>query len=193
MLNKWLYNSSHHDSIMITNVQFYLSKIELLNKGKTIWQEPNSYHLLSADDSSSLHLKLLTPANLTFNSIRFYIGIDSTTNYAGAQGGDLDPTKGMYWTWQNGYINFKLEGKSTQCNTRNNEFTFHIGGYQFPYNALQTAIIPCSTANTINFNIDISKWFDAIDLSKQNHVMSPNAEALLLANKLPTLFSIQTK
>ena len=189
VLNKWLYNSPNTDSVMLTNVQLYLSKIELLNNGKTVWHEPNSYHLLSADDSNSLHIQL-PAANIAFTSIRFYIGIDSATNYAGAQGGDLDPTKGMYWTWQNGYINCKLEGKSTLCKTRNNEFTFHIGGYQFPYNTLQTATIPCNNTNVIDVNIDITKLFDTVDLSKQNHVMSPGSEAVLMANKLPTLFSI---
>ncbi len=189
VLNKWLYNSRHTDSIMLTNVQFYLSKIELLNNSKIVWQEPESYHLLSAEDSSSLHIKLPV-ANIAFTSIRFHIGIDSATNYAGAQGGDLDPTKGMYWTWQNGYINCKLEGKSTQCKTRNNEFTFHIGGYQFPFNTLQTINIPCANTSTIDLHIDIAKWFDGMDLSKQNHVMSPGPEAVLLANKLITLFSI---
>ncbi|MES2655492.1 MAG: MbnP family protein [Bacteroidota bacterium] len=192
-LNQWLYNSPHTDSIMLTNVQFYLSKIELLNNGKIVWQEPNSYHLLSADDSNSLRIQLPTPTNIVFTCIHFHIGIDSATNYAGAQGGDLDPTKGMYWTWQNGYINCKLEGKSTQCNTRYNEFTFHIGGYLFPDNALQTVNIPCNNTNNVDLNIDITKWFDGIDLSKQNHVMSPGQEAVLLANKLVTLFSIPQK
>lgn len=189
VLNQWLYNNPHNDSILFTNVQFYLSKIELLNNGKTVWQEPNSYHLLSADDSNSLHIKLPV-SNIAFNAIRFHIGIDSATNYAGAQGGDLDPTKGMYWTWQNGYINCKLEGQSTLCQTRNNEFTFHIGGYLFPYNTLQTVSIPCNTANVIDLNIDLTKWFNVVDISKQNHIMSPGPEAVLLANKLITLFSI---
>ena len=72
------------------------------------------------------------------DKIKFNLGIDSLTNVSGVMGGDLDPTKGMYWTWQSGYINFKMEGSSAVCPTRNHEFQFHIGGYQDPFYAMQT-------------------------------------------------------
>ena len=53
-------------------------------------------------------------------------------------GGDLDPTKGMYWAWQSGYINFKMEGSCSQCLATKNNFEFHLGGYQQPFYAMQT-------------------------------------------------------
>ena len=71
---------------------------------------------------SSLALQI--PSNIPFSKLKFQLGIDSLTNVSGAMGGDLDPTKGMYWTWQSGYINMKIEGKSNSCKTRKNQFQF---------------------------------------------------------------------
>ena len=79
-------------------------------------------------------LCLEIPEDTEFDAIQFNLGIDSLTNVSGALGGDLDPTKGMYWTWQNGYVNFKLQGTSDLCNNPKNEFEFHLGGYLKPFN-----------------------------------------------------------
>ena len=75
-------------------------------------------------------------------SISFCIGIDSLASVSGALSGDLDPSNGMYWAWQSGYINMKIEGTSSSCKTRKNSFNFHIGGYLKPYNAIKKIEIP---------------------------------------------------
>jgi len=134
---------------------------------------------------------LSSPTNLKFTKIKFNLGIDSITNVSGAMGGDLDPTKGMYWTWQSGYINLKLEGKSKLCKTRNNEFQFHLGGYQNGDNALQTIILNVSENKEIDILIDIEQFVAAIDLSEQNQIMSPGKKAVLLSEKFSKIFSIQ--
>ncbi len=188
-LNGFFYKLPHGDSILIETVKFYISEIELLNSNGTVWKEQNSFHLLDASAISSLQILLSTPPNLHFDQIRFHIGIDSTTNVSGAMGGDLDPTRGMYWTWQNGYINFKLEGKSNLCKTRKNEFQFHLGGYQYPFNTIQTAILNLPENKEINISVNIEKLFGNIDLSKQNHIMSPGKEAVVLSEKVLSIFS----
>ena len=105
-------------------------------------------------------------------------------------GGDLDPTKGMYWTWQNGYINFKIEGKSNLSFAKSNDFVFHLGGYQNAFSTLQTIQLPVQNSQVISINMAIDKWIYEIDLNKQNHIMSPSKEAVILANKLSTIFSV---
>jgi hypothetical protein len=105
-------------------------------------------------------------------------------------GGDLDPTKGMYWTWQSGYINFKLEGNSNLCKTRHNEFQFHLGGYQQPFNCLQTVFVQVKSTANIKLNIDVEKFFQYIQLSQLNHIMSPSKEAVELSEKLTETFSV---
>lgn len=178
-----IYSLHDTDSITIDVLRFYISGIELLQNDKPVWKEKNSYHLLDASQPGTLQIALSTPEKIIYNAIKLNIGIDSLTNSAGAKGGDLDPTTGMYWTWQSGYINFKLEGKSTECNSRKNEFQFHIGGYATPYNSLQTIRLPFSTVqNTIT--IDLRKMLLALNLKSNNQIMSPGEPAMMVAQLL---------
>ena len=98
--------------LQFSTLKFYISEVQFLNHEKVVWKEKNSYHLVDATLEASLKLALDCPADLLFNKVQFQLGIDSVTNVSGVMGGDLDPSKGMYWAWQSGYINFKLEGNS---------------------------------------------------------------------------------
>lgn len=179
------------DSIQIEALRFYISEIEFLQNGKKIWQEKNSYHLIDLAQKGSLTIALNLPTNIAFTQLKFNLGIDSLTNVSGAMGGDLDPTKGMYWAWQSGYINFKLEGKSNLCKTRNNEFQFHLGGYQYPFNNLQTIFIDVLPNHIIDLEIDIQKIINGINLSQQHHIMSPCVEAISLSETVVRSLSIK--
>jgi hypothetical protein len=106
--------------------------------------------------------------------------------------GDLDPIKGMYWAWQSGYINMKLEGKSSSCKTRNNEFQFHIGGYLSPYYAIRkVALSYDKKATQINIGIDLYNFFANLNLAKTNSVMIPGTLAMELADYSKSLFYIE--
>jgi len=190
VLNKQYYIANSTDSIQIETLKLYISNVEFYNNEQLIYKEKNSFHLIDAADSSTFNLPINFLSKTFFNQIKFNIGIDSITNYGGAMGGDLDPTKGMYWTWQNGYINFKIEGKSNLSIAKNKEFVFHLGGYQNSFSTLQTIQLPVQYLSISPINIAIDKWINEIDLNKQNHIMSPSKEAVLLANKLSTIFSV---
>ena len=183
-LDKSYYHSGIKDSISISAFKFYISSIELIQNEKVIWKEENSFHLIDTDNETSLSIPLHIPSDLQYNKIKFNIGIDSVTNTSGAMGGDLDPTKGMYWAWQSGYINFKLEGKSTK-----QEFQFHLGGYQTPFNSLKTISLNLSPNSEKEIYIDIKKLITEIDLTKQHHIMSPSEISVLLSQKLAEAFS----
>lgn len=187
------YKLSANDSIQFETLKLYISGIELLNDDKAIWKEENSFHLLDFTNEKSMQVVLQTPPGISFNKANFNLGIDSITNTSGAMGGDLDPTKGMYWTWQNGYINFKLEGKSNLCKTKNNEFQFHLGGYQYPFNTLQSVSLVVDMKDTIDISINTESLITKIDLTKQNQIMSPGKEAVLLSKKASAMFSVQQK
>jgi len=186
------YKTGINDSIQFDLLRFYISGIQLLNDSKVVWKEENSFHLIDANENL-LSILIHPPLNISYTEIKFKLGIDSITNVSGVMGGDLDPTKGMYWTWQNGYINFKLEGKCNLCTTRNNEFQFHIGGYQFPYNSIQTISLMVESKKNIDIDIDLAKLFESIDLVNTNNIVSPSKEAVLFSNKIASVFSIQKK
>ncbi|MES2568309.1 MAG: MbnP family protein [Bacteroidota bacterium] len=173
------YQINSNDSIQITALKFYISGLELSYQHKTVWKEKNSYHLMDAFQEGSLTLPLPLPAKLKYDRVKFNLGIDSVTSVSGVMGGDLDPTKGMYWTWQSGYINFKLEGNSNLCKTRNTEFQFHLGGYQFPHNNLQSIFMDMPHQK-LDVVIDIKKMVGDLPLTQMHHIMSPGNEAMLL-------------
>ena len=110
--------------VEIKVVRFYISGGQLYQDNRLIFEERNSSHLIDAAYKQTLSFHLNLPATVNCNTIKFNVGIDSLTNVSGALGGDLGPTKGMYWTWQSGYINFKQEGKSPLCKTRKTNLHF---------------------------------------------------------------------
>jgi hypothetical protein len=184
---KYTYKS---DSIEIATLKFYISGIKLYQNDKPVDEVAKKYHLIDLENPASLTIYQPGNNNNAFNRVVFNIGINSITNVSGAFGGNLDPTNGMYWTWQSGYINFKLEGSSKLCPARKNQFTFHIGGYQYPNNCMQTLDLKVNGNHKIVIDISISQLLNELKLNELYEVMSPNEKAMGMAKKVKTAFSI---
>ena len=174
------------DSTSITNLKFYLTKFSLTKSRNTVWQEESSYHLIDISNPKSLDFVLNLSKNIDFDAIHFLLGTDSLTNVSGVMGGDLDPTKGMYWAWNSGYINFKLEGENNAI-----PFEFHLGGYTPPFQTVQKIKLKTNSKNNLTIELDIVKLLKQLDLTAQKKIMSPGKEAQQLAIMLSTLFSIR--
>jgi len=147
-----------------------------------IYTSNKKAHLI--DLSKELSLQINEKKSFDFDKVKFNIGVDSLTNVSGIFEGDLDPANGMYWTWQSGYINFKLEGTSSLCPSRKNKFYWHIGGYSPPFNTLRQVALKTNE----KVNIQLGELFEEIDVSVKYQVMSPNDNAVQIADKLPSLF-----
>lgn len=189
-LNSHSYSLNVTDSIQFESIKFYISGIKFIRNDSIIFEEENSYHLVDVNVKNSLSFDLLSSQNTYGCSLIFNLGIDSMTNVSGALGGALDPTQGMYWAWQSGYINVKIEGKSNICATKNNQFHFHLGGYLSPFNNLQRKEFFCLNSSQINIEIDLKAWMKEIDLVKQNSVMSPSQVSVELNKKLIDAFKV---
>ncbi|MBK7602394.1 MAG: hypothetical protein IPI15_02200 [Saprospiraceae bacterium] len=190
ILDDSVYQTDNGTSIKFETLKFYISQIQLLKNDKVVFAEQNSYHLIDIFDPASLNILLTPQQNINFNKIKFSLGVDSVTNVSGAMGGDLDPTKGMYWTWQSGYINFKMEGRWANKHNLKNEFEFHLGGYQYPYNPVQTVELT-TTDNNWNIVLDLGQFFNAVNLDRQKSIMSPCADAVLLSRQVAKCFRIR--
>lgn len=176
------------DTVVLRSFRVYISDIHLLQDDKPVWREPQSYHLYDSDEPGGVMLQV--PPTLSYDRIVFSLGLDSLTNVSGAMGGVLDPTKGMYWTWQSGYINCKVEGTSNRSRHPKQEFQLHLGGYTSPYATLRQISLPLTKTNTIAIAVDLSAFLSAAGLSQRDHVMSPGAEAVKLSKVLASCFSI---
>ncbi|MGB0864303.1 MAG: MbnP family protein [Saprospiraceae bacterium] len=180
------------DSLQFSRLRFYLSNFQLLDSNQIAFQESNSFHLIDIEEKNSLKILLIFSNKKKYNQLSFSVGVDSITNSGGVMGGDLDPTKGMYWTWQSGYINFKLEGTSSICENRFKEFQYHIGGYQAPNNTFQTIVLPINKENNfLKIKLDIKAFISQLDLKSQHSIMMPGSKATQLSELLPSLFELK--
>lgn len=188
-LYKAYYLPNINDSITIEGLRFYVSGVKLLKDDKVVHDLVNGYYLVDATQPETQTLQLNLPKPFIFDQIQFHIGIDSITNVSGAMGGALDPINGMYWAWQSGFINFKLEGISPVCNSRNHKFQYHIGGYMGPFNALQTVTLSCTNDRDLTVYIALDKILGSLDLQREPEIMSPSAKAVSLASIFKAQFT----
>lgn len=190
------YVNEHGDTLFIDLFRFYITNLSI-SQEDNIAQDMNS-HLVDAEYKESCSFKVIVPEG-SYGSVQFTIGVDSATNTNGANGGDLDPVKGMYWAWNSGYIMAKMEGRSTVCKTRHHVFQLHIGGYMSPYDAARivnirlpkNAVVKKGTNTTIHIKADAAAWFkDKLDLGKTNEIMIPGKDACMIADKYAQMFSV---
>ena len=175
-----------NDTITITNFKFYISNVQFYKGNMQVGTAMKPVYLV---DYAADSIYTLQAVGYPFDRITFDVGIDSLTSVSGVFDGDLDPLYGMYWTWQSGYIHFKLEGTATSCPTRNRKFYWHIGGYQFPFNSYRRVQVFCQPDDHATINIQLDQLFVAFDMVKVNHVMSPSVEAMHIADALPLIFT----
>jgi hypothetical protein len=191
VLNNVKYVTDKKDTVTISTLKFYISNVEVEFENGTSYKEPESYHLIDLENEKSLQFQLKNAPNLKIKQLAFNVGIDSTTNVSGNLEGDLDPALGMYWAWNSGYINMKLEGKSSSCKSVKKDFQFHIGGYLPKQNALHRIVLDFSKNTTnIQLKVDISKWLDEVVLKQINSIMIPGAKAIAMSELYKNMFTI---
>jgi hypothetical protein len=183
-------NETETDSIQFTSLKFYISDITFWENKKQVYTLEQKHFLLDLSNPNSLIISENKVEKFDFTTITFNLGIDSLTNVSGALEGDLDPSNGMYWTWQSGYINFKLEGISSNCPTRKNKFQFHLGGYQSPFYGLRKINLNSTQPNS-QIEIHLDQFLNSVDLVSLNQVMSPSVEAMALATYLASAFRMK--
>ena len=178
--------------ISFNMLKFYIGKIQFLKNEKPITEVYDTFHLIDFSDSLSRNVVIKTPENLEFDKIQFQLGVDSLTHEAGVMGGDLDPIKGMYWAWNTGYINFKLEGKSPLCENRHESFQYHLGGYLPPFQTVQVIELPVSKKDNLTIELNLDIFLSQIDLVSEHTFMSPGAKAKVLSKLASRIFSIKS-
>lgn len=169
-------------------LKFYLGHFCLLHKGKVVWQEDKRYVLVDFSIPPTLEYTLTIPSGLKYDQLQCLLGVDSLTHEAGVMGGDLDPTKGMYWTWNTGYIQFKIEGQSTLSKARDHRFQYHLGGYAAPYQSVQTLGFHIKKTKNLVLTFDVSAFLAQADIASEYKVMSPGEKAKKLSQIASTCF-----
>jgi len=188
-INKEIRIISSNEKLNVTKLKFYVSQLSFYKDDQLVWQDNEIAHLMDAENE--MNIKCIIKKNIEFNKIKIGLGIDSVTNVSGALEGDLDPLKGMYWTWQSGYVNFKMEGTSTAIRSESQKFEYHLGGYSAENNTYNSIVLPVGNSDTINIAIDFNKFLSDFNVVTHVNVMSPGKVAVDLSKILASCFNIR--
>src|SRR5690606_5186495 len=125
VLRDSVYATPLGEGYTISKLRYYVSHIQPGDAAVLNYEEP--YHLISFPRDTIITLDVTSG---TINEVSFLLGIDSTRHCSGAQSGALDPMNDMFWTWNSGYVTFKLDGSSPVSTADRNRIEHHIGGYR---------------------------------------------------------------
>lgn len=135
------YTNANGDQFNVTLLNYYISNIKLKKSDGTVFIVPqdSSYFLVKESNKASQFLKINHVPAGDYTEVTFTVGVDSVRNTMdlAKRTGSLDPAANsgednMYWSWNSGYIFFKIEGLSPQATADaagNKKFRYHIGGY----------------------------------------------------------------
>jgi hypothetical protein len=191
------YQNPMGEAYQPTRLKYYISNLELLSNTAKL-RGLKSVHLIDAADPQNIYLN---PYSAVYDRVSFTVGVDSALNCSGAQSGALDPVNGMFWTWNTGYIYFKLEGYAAASTNDLQKIEYHIGGYTGPYkanrkvelNLPQPLLIEAGKSTVITINVDLDQFWvgkNKIHIATNALIMSPGALAAAAADNLPAMFSI---
>jgi hypothetical protein len=148
-----------------------------------------------ATDSFQFHLNQHT------TKLSLLLGVDSILHCSGAQDGDLDPLNDMFWTWNTGYVAFKLEGYSDSSGADLQRIEHHVGGYRGPdkvMRSLNFSLPPVISGKknkvvkmTILMNLD-EYWDKNILIKKDPVIVTGGALARRSADNLQQAFHLQS-
>lgn len=190
------YINAFAESYSITRLKYYISNISLASKKNTALD----YNVFLVDASVEGTIKIQAfPGEYT--KLVFNLGVDSFLNCSGAQSGALDPLNGMFWTWNSGYVFFKMEGFSSASTADLHRIEHHIGGYRGPYKAerkielelKEPLVINENSRHTLNIQVNLDPYWQGINEIKiADHalVMIPGEQAKKSADNFAAMFSI---
>lgn len=153
-LNTGSYVNANGDDFKVSTFKYYVSNVSFKKADGSKVTVPESYLLVNAADATTALQTLTNVPAGDYTGIEFLIGVDEPRNFAGAQTGALDPAKGMFWSWNSGYIFVMFEGTSSKSTQASNKLFFHVGGAKAPTNAVRTTTVTFPTSLRIRNNTD---------------------------------------
>lgn len=164
-------------------LRFYITHVVVEYENGEHFVDSTLAYLLDNEIPESYTVNLPNAPNVPVKEVHFRVGTDSVLNVAGVLDGALDPIKGMYWAWNTGYINFKLEGSFD-----GKALEYHIGGYRAPYTTDRPITVAIhSPENKINVNL--LPWLEKAQAAKIDTMMIPGEKAAWLANNFELIFT----
>lgn len=174
VLDQYLYMTEAGDSFQVTLLNYYLSNFEF-HSPETGWKKIKKNQLVRLTEASTHDFILKDLPFGAYDSVRFYMGLDSATNHDIDQEDELDPGYGMVWTWNTGYIFYMFEGKFINNNDMVVPFAYHIGldaylmTYALPIQNVKTLSATATQAN-LELELELDQIFRSPNLIELNNV-----------------------
>jgi hypothetical protein len=194
------------EDFTVTTLNYFVSNISLKNDKGEVIKFTKDYFLIRQADESSLVVTLKDLPAANYTELTYTIGVDSLKSISDVaqRTGVLDPASygadNMYWSWNMGYIFFKMEGVSSAIPANAmgmTKYEFHIGGFggrtAVTPNNLETITFPLTTPATVRKDIapeihiinDVSKVFSAknsVTIAKYYMTHAPAAGTAIAEN-----------
>lgn len=191
------YTNSFGEKYTISKLKYYISNVHFISAGPN--HTGKNVFLIDAAKNNSL--KIERPA-LPIKGIEFWVGVDSILNCTGAQSGALDPLNDMFWTWNTGYVVFKLEGTAAVSTADMHRIEQHIGGYKGEYKTIRKVFIPLKKGFFLNnksmgnivISVNLDKYWNGIHkirISEHPMITTIGKTAKEAADNFKEMFSVK--
>ena len=182
------------ENYTITKLKYYVSNVKFVTDKKI----KNITGVYLIDASKKNIISVIVPSK-KITGISFLLGVDSALNCSGAQSGALDPLNDMFWTWNNGYIFFKLEGSSDASTADLKRIEHHIGGFTGSNKTMREIYLPINNPALLKqkklvIQLDIDKYWNGINkirIAETPVVALPGIQAKNAADNFAGMFSIK--
>ncbi len=205
-LNTSTYKNPKGENFTVSKLEYYISNISLKNSQGEVYVVPQDscYFLVKESDKESQLLKINNVPAGDYTEVSFIVGVDSLRNTMdiSRRTGALDVANGMYWSWNSGYIFFKIEGTSPEVpSEKGGKYRYHIGGFggyqSKTINCIRTVKLPLGNEKAtvrknispqVHITVDILKFFGQnLSIKERPEVMfSPYAPSI--ADNFPSMF-----
>lgn len=186
------YINDFGEKYQVTKFRYYISNVDFGSGSKNV-------QLIDVAGQDSIMISV-KPGR--YDQFSFVLGVDSLLNCRGAQSGALDPLNGMFWTWNSGYIFFKLEGYSASSAADLHRIEHHIGGYKDLNKVAakvtipmpKTLIVKANETATITIDVNLDKYWNGknkLSIAEHPLIMVPGELAKKAAANFAGMFSIE--
>lgn len=134
-LNTGVYNNALGQAFSVTRLKYFISNVSLTRVDGTVYVVPQneSYFLIDESITASKKPVVSVPEG-EYKSVSFVLGVDSLRNTmdVAQRTGALDVSgaaNDMYWSWNSGYIFFRMDGTSPVITSMGGVFQYHVGGF----------------------------------------------------------------
>ncbi len=185
------YINEFGEKYTISKLRYYISNLGFITSSRGVTVK----NTFLADAGKENIFRIQRPSG-EIRGITFLLGVDSLLNCNGARSGALDPLNDMFWTWNSGYVMFKLEGTADSSNADLHRIEQHIGGYKGEYKTMRQVKLYFKNAvpNNLTIQLDLDKYWSGLNkiyIARTPIITTVGEAAKRSADNFPGMFSIK--